>query len=196
MTKEFVFVFALSLLAPGSLLEEFSGDGEVKEETRVFKHRCHCRLYDCDSRGECLDGDTCQDGWSGPGCQYECTDGIHGQDCAHNCSKFCAKPKTTDMSTCHHVTGRCLSGCQQGYDGLNCSNFKNQDSVAEGISAYIIGPFVGISCILLAAVIAYGILARYRWRTLKINSSVKSAESRTVDADMSIYLIKSADNAE
>lgn len=45
-------------------------------------------------------------------CEY----GFYGQNCNMTCG-WCVKGK----EECHVVTGKCVNGCQKGYEGTTCA---------------------------------------------------------------------------
>lgn len=44
-----------------------------------------------------------------------CSSGYFGMDCKKKCSGHCM-----NNEPCHHVSGMCTSGCQDGYIGEHC----------------------------------------------------------------------------
>lgn len=47
-----------------------------------------------------------------------CDNGTYGADCMEFCGKC------LDNEQCHHINGTCFSGCDPGYQGLNCTESK------------------------------------------------------------------------
>lgn len=47
-----------------------------------------------------------------------CDNGTYGTDCMEFCGKC------LDNEQCHHINGTCFSGCDPGYQGLNCTESK------------------------------------------------------------------------
>ena len=50
----------------------------------------------------------------------ECEGGRYGQDCALLCGHC------VNNEQCHHFDGRCLNGCQPGFQGDNCTQGNKQ----------------------------------------------------------------------
>ncbi len=50
-----------------------------------------------------------------------CSVGSYGTNCEKLCSDRHCKG---DNSSCDHVTGRCVGGCEAGWDGTDCSESK------------------------------------------------------------------------
>ena len=48
----------------------------------------------------------------------ECAGGWYGQDCALLCGQC------LNNEQCHHIDGRCLNGCQPGFQGDYCTHGK------------------------------------------------------------------------
>ncbi|CAL1532209.1 unnamed protein product [Lymnaea stagnalis] len=84
--------------------------------------------------GSCLHG--CKDGYTGSLCNAVCPPRYYGPSCGHECSEFCVVDNFTGPGVCHHVSGSCLLGCQDGYEGTSCSDEKNQGEVT----------LIGLSC--------------------------------------------------
>ncbi|BFZ21517.1 hypothetical protein BsWGS_24556 [Bradybaena similaris] len=82
--------------------------------------RCHClNTEDCLlSTGECEVG--CDSGFLGDDCQTPCPPGLYGYHCEEECSQFCVDDRS-ENTTCDHVSGTCLSGCQLGYMPPTCA---------------------------------------------------------------------------
>ncbi|KAI8739329.1 hypothetical protein BgiBS90_035483, partial [Biomphalaria glabrata] len=49
-----------------------------------------------------------------------CPVNTFGQNCADICSSQC-RPLEANQTTCYHVTGACLLGCQDKYSGFRCN---------------------------------------------------------------------------
>ncbi|KAK6989199.1 multiple epidermal growth factor-like domains protein 11, partial [Biomphalaria glabrata] len=45
-----------------------------------------------------------------------CPSGQYGQKCQYRCSGTCGGSKN-----CNHINGTCLEGCEDGYEGHNCT---------------------------------------------------------------------------
>ena len=50
----------------------------------------------------------------------ECSESRYGQ----GCSKLCNKRKCIGERSCDHVTGKCLQGCDRGYQSEDCTNSR------------------------------------------------------------------------
>ncbi|CAG5118588.1 unnamed protein product, partial [Candidula unifasciata] len=73
----------------------------------------------CDHiHGTCLLG--CQAGYLGSMCDESCDHGTYGTDCSSYCSQFCVSGNISE-SACDHTDGRCLYGCQAGYQLPKCN---------------------------------------------------------------------------
>lgn len=48
--------------------------------------------------------------------KIECSDGLYGDNCSHQCSGHCRH-----NIACNHVTGQCDGGCTEGWFSVNCS---------------------------------------------------------------------------
>ncbi|XP_059166954.1 multiple epidermal growth factor-like domains protein 10 [Physella acuta] len=70
--------------------------------------------------GVCVFG--CRDGHSGAKCDSVICNqkGFYGQYCGQACSQFCKTDEQSPDPICHPVSGICLLGCQDGYDGPRC----------------------------------------------------------------------------
>lgn len=55
----------------------------------------------------------------------ECTPGHFGVACNERCSGHCI-----NNGPCDHVSGVCPGGCQNGYLGAQCLNYKKQINVS------------------------------------------------------------------
>ncbi|CAG5114847.1 unnamed protein product, partial [Candidula unifasciata] len=69
--------------------------------------------------GMCLYGCR-QVGFTGSHCTQECGKGTYGQGCQEECSQECVASRNPLESSCDHVNGSCLYGCQSGYIGVTC----------------------------------------------------------------------------
>ncbi|BFZ21555.1 hypothetical protein BsWGS_24594 [Bradybaena similaris] len=70
------------------------------------------------STGGCPSG--CAVGYQGENCSLPCSPGTFGLACLRNCSEFC-RNKTTSVGSCNNVDGTCEDGCEDGYQGSNCT---------------------------------------------------------------------------
>lgn len=48
-----------------------------------------------------------------------CPSGHYGKNCRESCSRHCI-----DNEQCDHVSGVCMSGCQDGFLGTHCNDCK------------------------------------------------------------------------
>ncbi|GFS15623.1 multiple epidermal growth factor-like domains 6, partial [Elysia marginata] len=75
-----------------------------------------------------------------------CNFNTYGTNCSKRCSRNCGQP----YKACHHVTGKCFSGCVVGYEGERCDLPCRFDTYgmncSQMCSLYCRGKDVGISC--------------------------------------------------
>ncbi|BFZ21556.1 hypothetical protein BsWGS_24595 [Bradybaena similaris] len=71
------------------------------------------------STGGCPSG--CAVGYLGENCILPCSPGTFGLACLRKCSEFCRK-KDTNVGSCNNVDGTCGDGCEDGYQGSNCTS--------------------------------------------------------------------------
>ncbi|BFZ21379.1 hypothetical protein BsWGS_24417 [Bradybaena similaris] len=76
----------------------------------------------------------CLSGFRGPACNESCDHGRYGEDCRSNCSQFCVKGDLSEPY-CHHVSGKCLQGCQAGYEGPHCDEPCARGTYGEACSS-------------------------------------------------------------
>lgn len=48
----------------------------------------------------------------------ECKGLMYGKDCNISCGHCLASEQ------CHHINGTCMNGCDNGYQGINCTQGK------------------------------------------------------------------------
>ncbi|KAI8786599.1 multiple epidermal growth factor domains protein 6 [Biomphalaria glabrata] len=111
--------------------------------------------------GGCLS--PCVDGYQSSTCQKECPPNTFGAGCQSNCSQYCktepdpaSTPATMTVSPfkiCHNVDGRCLAGCQSGYEGETCLIASPSSNTAS--AGVIAGPIIAIIILLIVAVIGF-----------------------------------------
>ncbi|XP_055861890.1 multiple epidermal growth factor-like domains protein 10 [Biomphalaria glabrata] len=70
------------------------------------------------TNGQCL---FCPPGYDGTKCEDFCPVNTFGENCTGLCSSQC-RPFETNQTTCHHVTGACFLGCEEGYTGYQCND--------------------------------------------------------------------------
>ncbi|XP_046571696.1 multiple epidermal growth factor-like domains protein 10 isoform X1 [Haliotis rubra] len=79
---------------------------------------CHCDGDVCNYvAGVCPSG-VCLPGWQTDTCDRVCGVGSYGKSCIKVCSDRHCKD---DNSTCDHVTGECVGGCEAGWNGADCT---------------------------------------------------------------------------
>ena len=54
----------------------------------------------------------------------ECTGRKYGAGCLEDCG-YCV-----EYEKCHHISGKCLNGCKEGYQGLTCTEGNQRFSIA------------------------------------------------------------------
>lgn len=62
----------------------------------------------------------------------ECSPEYFGMDCSELCSENCINKKQ-----CHHVSGVCFNGCQDGYIGSLCTDGKKYSFFCKVRSTWI-----------------------------------------------------------
>ncbi|XP_046345015.2 uncharacterized protein LOC124125703 isoform X4 [Haliotis rufescens] len=89
---------------------------------------CHCDGEVCNYlSGVCPSGD-CLPGWQPDKCDTVCVFGGYGRNCNGRCPDRHCKG---DNSSCAHVTGKCVEGCEAGWNGTDCTQ-KCVNSYGEG----------------------------------------------------------------
>ncbi|XP_059166735.1 multiple epidermal growth factor-like domains protein 6 [Physella acuta] len=100
----------------------------------------HCKDGACNmSSGSCPH---CEPGYTGDFCTQVCPDKMFGPACLHRCSDHCQTDTLGRLEVCHHVTGTCILGCHDGYEGFNCTKATETHpltSVFIGVSVSVGG---------------------------------------------------------
>ncbi|XP_065926734.1 uncharacterized protein [Magallana gigas] len=73
--------------------------------------------------GQCQE---CKPGYQGNRCEQSCSTGEYGLHCKQRCSAFC-----NSSGICHPLTGECVDGCIEGWEGAQCLKVKTQTIVGK-----------------------------------------------------------------
>ncbi|CAG5125914.1 unnamed protein product, partial [Candidula unifasciata] len=131
---------------------------------RECEHRCNCAgNQSCFvSTGGCPSG--CAAGFQGEDCGtqclhfywckvgFRCDTGIYGLGCQSSCSQFCVRDNDTRTDFCDNTNGACLYGCQDGYQGPNCTKVDENDVVVVVVVA-VVSLIVVISSIIVVILV-------------------------------------------
>ncbi|XP_071117359.1 receptor-type tyrosine-protein phosphatase alpha-like isoform X2 [Haliotis cracherodii] len=109
----------------------------------------NCSARMCDGGSGSCPNDTgqcdsvCLSGWQGEDCAEVCSPGSFGVNCTGKCGR-CRDDK------CHHVNGTCLTGCNDGWTNLTCTQKQVEASESD---VGVIAGFV-VAVIFVAVIVA------------------------------------------